>query len=375
MVPATPPGRLELMMKRLARGLAQGLVGMAFLGAAFVALGNQLGAERFWLLAFVQYLPFPIHLAPALIAVAASLALRPFWRLLALAALILVIGPVMGLELHAGEAAQGRRPVRVMTYNIKASLAALQPDGYARLAREVAAHDPDIVVAQDSGLPSALRRTLPSPADAVFGARHRYEHGQYTIASRYPLRECRPGTTAAGQPSDAYARCTVEIGGTAVDIFAVHFRTPRQALVATRREALEGVDDLEQNVADRMAQARDLALAVRAATHPVILGGDLNAPEASLVVRSLLDAGLRDAFSSAGSGYGYSYGHALPRPGFSFLRIDHVLVGPQIGVAACTVGGAGASQHRPVIADLLLSRPEATRTQASSAMAESTPHP
>lgn len=342
------------MIKALARGLAKGLVGLVFLGAAFLALGNQVGAERFWLLAFVQYLPYPVHLAPALLACASALALGRAWRLLAMTALVLVVWPVMGLELHAGEPPHGRQRLRVMTYNIKASLAALKPDGFARLAREVALHDPDILFAQDAHEPSAVRRLVPSPIEAVFGARQRYVHGQYTIASRYPLRDCAPGVTAAGQASEAFVRCTADIGGIAVDLFAVHLRTPRQALVATRREALDGIDDLQQNVADRMAQARDVAAAVRASRRPVILGGDLNAPEASLVVRTLLDAGLRDAFSSAGSGYGYSYGHALPRPGFSFLRIDHVLVGPGIGVAGCDVGGADASQHRPVIADLLL---------------------
>jgi len=342
------------MTKLLARGLAKGAVGIACLGAAFVALGNVVGAERFWLLAFVQYLPYPIHLAPALLACLCSLALGRLWRLAALAALVLVVWPVMGLELHAREPARGRPSVRVMTYNIKASLAALRPDGFARLAREVITHDPDILIAQDAHEHAATRRLVPSSSDAVYGTRQRYAWGQYTIASRYPLRDCAPGRTATGQPSDAFIRCTVDIRGTLVDVFAVHLRTPRQALVATRREALDGIDDLQQNVADRMAQARDVALAVRASTRPVILGGDLNAPEASLVVRSLLDVGLRDAFSSAGAGYGYTYGHSLPRPGFSFLRIDHVLVGPQFGVADCTVGGADASQHRPVIADLLL---------------------
>ena len=59
-------------------------------------------------------------------------------------------------------------------------------------------------------------------------------------------------------------------------------------------------------------------------------------------------------FATAGFGYGYSYGQAL-RTGFPFLRLDHVLVGAGIGVAASYVGAASASEHLPVIADLLLS--------------------
>ena len=104
----------------------------------------------------------------------------------------------------------------------------------------------------------------------------------------------------------------------------------------------------------RLSQAAELEQAIRAVRGAVIVGGDLNAPQPSLVVRRLLDAGLRDAFATAGFGYGYSYGQAL-RTGFPFLRLDHVLVGAGIGVAASYVGAASASEHLPVIADLLLS--------------------
>ena len=98
-----------------------------------------------------------------------------------------------------------------------------------------------------------------------------------------------------------------------------------------------------------------LVRGIVASAHPVILAGDLNADEHSPVVRSLLATGLRDAFGSAGLGYGYTYGHDL-RPGFSFLRIDHVLVAGSIGVRDCRVGGRDGSEHRPVIADLFVER-------------------
>jgi endonuclease/exonuclease/phosphatase family metal-dependent hydrolase len=72
-------------------------------------------------------------------------------------------------------------------------------------------------------------------------------------------------------------------------------------------------------------------------------------------MRALLRTGLRDAFSVAGLGYGYTYGHLLP-PHASFLRIDHILVSPQIAVLDCAVGRRGISPHRSVIADLALQR-------------------
>ena len=64
---------------------------------------------------------------------------------------------------------------------------------------------------------------------------------------------------------------------------------------------------------------------------------------------------LRDAFAAGGRGYGHTHGHSL-KPRFSFLRIDHILVSPSLGVRNCYVGSQYASQHRPVIADLLVRR-------------------
>lgn len=64
----------------------------------------------------------------------------------------------------------------------------------------------------------------------------------------------------------------------------------------------------------------------------------------------------RDAFRSAGVAFGYTHGHSL-RLRFSFLRIDHILVSGGIGLGNSFAGGDRASEHRPVIADLLL-RPQ-----------------
>jgi endonuclease/exonuclease/phosphatase (EEP) superfamily protein YafD len=136
----------------------------------------------------------------------------------------------------------------------------------------------------------------------------------------------------------------------------VHFASPREGLNAARHEGLDGIDDWRRNYGSRLTQAHALAADMRHALRPLIVAGDLNAPVSSPVLRSLLDTGLRDAHSSVGRGFGYSYGHDL-RPGFSFLRIDHILVSADVGLAGTHVGGRTASEHRPVIADLLLRRP------------------
>jgi endonuclease/exonuclease/phosphatase (EEP) superfamily protein YafD len=145
-------------------------------------------------------------------------------------------------------------------------------------------------------------RSAPKTARAV------YAFGQYVVASRFPLHGCKVGSIA--------------------------------------------YDEWRANAQDRMAQADMLAQTLANRQQPAIVAGDLNAPEQSLVVRTLLDTGLRDAFSSAGTGYGYSHGHSLRPHLFSTIRIDHILVSREIGVEDCFVGGKEGSEHRPVIADL-----------------------
>ena len=95
---------------------------------------------------------------------------------------------------------------------------------------------------------------------------------------------------------------------------------------------------------------------------PVIVAGDLNAPEASLVCATLKEAGLRDAFSEGGTGYGYTYGHLLfknrlPWLRISWMRIDHIMLNSRFSAQRCWTGSGQASDHRPVIADLVLNYP------------------
>ncbi len=346
-----------------AAALARVVVGAVFTVAGMVWVGYRLGPERFWPLALLQYLPYPILLVPAAVGVLCSWALGRGWRIVALAALAMVLGGAMGLAIPLPLAADERPRVRLMTWNIKASLASERPDGFAALARELDRHAPDIVVVQDAQELDS-HRGIGKPVAALFGDRHRFALGQFVIASRFPLRDCASGFASSGAAGQAWVRCTVAIGGSDVDLYNVHLRTPRLGLDATRRELLHGedggVEDLERNVAERLQQSRALAAAVRAGPRPAIVAGDLNAPPPSLVVRTLLKAGLRDAHAGAGLGFGFTYGHAF-RWRFSFLRIDHVLVGPAIGVAGSTTGGAQGSPHRPVIADLVLAGAGAAR--------------
>ena len=338
---------------KLIQRLARVVIVFAVTGVIVLVVGYRVGPEHFWFFALAQYVPFPAFLLPSLAALGLSLALGWGFRLAAALGLVLVMTSVMGLEFNRGEPGSGR--VRLMTYNIKDYVTTRRTGGLAEIAREINRHDPDIVVLQDAR--QVADADAPEEVLSILGDRRKFSFGQYVVASRFPLHDCGRRDIPFRQKAHTYVTCVVTANDTEFELVNVHFMTPRSGLAAVRADPLGAIGEWRENVSDRMTQAEELARNLRSHRRPVIVAGDLNAPETSLVVRRLLETGLRDAFAIAGVGYGHTWGHSL-RLGFSFLRIDHILVGPEFGVATCFVGGAAGSEHRPVIADLYLTRPE-----------------
>ena len=316
-----------------------------------ISVANQIGPERNWCFSFLQYIPYYFFLAPALGAFALSFVVSLRWQLMSFSSVVLIMTIVMGLEINKGDAGTAR--LRLMTYNVKDYVALDGGASLGDIAREVALHDPDILGLQDAGLLNEKWDAEREKLAILYGNRHVYTFGQYAVASRYRLRGCEPGYISYRNRTHTYVHCVVLTPHMQIDLYTVHLLTPRDGLNAVRQTLLSGIVDWQQNVDDRMTQADSLAKDLHKSIRPVILLGDLNAPEKSLVVRRLLQTGLKDAFSTSGVGYGYTYGHSL-KFGISFLRIDHILVSQSMGVENCFVGGKLASPHRPVIADVLL---------------------
>jgi endonuclease/exonuclease/phosphatase (EEP) superfamily protein YafD len=333
--------------------MGQLVVSAVAVGVVLVWLLLANDPESHAVLGLLLYVPYPVYLLPALVAVICSLILGWRWRVLALTSLLLVLTVLM--RPAWGHADEGYRRLRLMTYNVKAYLALNRPNGVAEVALEVLQHDPDVVVMQDAGQFLDERQSPPTALKTIFGQREVYVFGQYLVASRFPLKNCQPGLIPYNGQSHSFVHCVVSANGTDVDLVTVHFVTPRDGLNAARSSGVKGLGAWRDNMNKRLTQSGVLAEHLRLMKRPRIVAGDLNAPENSSVVRDLLSTGLRDAFASAGLGYGYTHGHSL-WPGISFLRIDHILVSEEIGVSDAFVGGKVASQHRPVIADLLLVR-------------------
>jgi endonuclease/exonuclease/phosphatase (EEP) superfamily protein YafD len=312
-----------------------------------------LGPERFWLSGAYLYVPYWMVLLPLIVVAGIAWPLGWRWRAAVFATLMIYIWPIMGF--NVGQADNGFGRIRLMTYNIKSYLIAGEVGGFDGVISEIRQHDPDIVVMQDaSSMLNWARQDNPQIVREVVGSRFVYSFGQYVVASKFPLRGCDVGSIAYNEQSHTFVHCIVTAHGQSVDLYTAHFVSPRDGLNAMRWGGIKGYEEWQGNVQDRMVQAEKLARTLTNRRLPAIVAGDLNAPEQSLVVRTLLDAGLRDAFSSAGRGYGYTHGHSLRPHLFSTTRIDHILVSQEIGVADSFVGGKEGSEHRPVIADLWL---------------------
>jgi vancomycin resistance protein VanJ len=324
-------------------------LGVTLWGYALVLAGitvnNWVGPDRWWLGTLNLYLPQWLWGLPALLLLPFCLWLARKWSWAPLLLLLWVGGPLMGLAWGTDEAAgETHGPnLRVMTYNIKYG----RRDMRAAIA-EIRAARPDLLLIQDAAA------TLRSDLGDLLKDWNVRSFGQYVIASRLALANPEVCWLPFTGERDTILRCDLSVGGSRVRVYDVHLLTPREGLSTIRQDAAgQGIEEMERNTSERLHQADALQAALQREKGPVIVTGDLNAPEQSLVCRKLREAGLRDAFSAAGRGYGYTYGHML-RFRHSFMRIDHIMVSSHWRVRSCRTGGGAGSDHRPVIADIAL---------------------
>ncbi len=326
--------------------------------AAITAL-NRFGADRWWFGALDLYLPQAMWLVPAVLLTFYSLRVARHWLWMPGLCALWVLGPIMGFcwSPQAPPEPADTLSVRIMTCNAKYG-----KHDIAALIGDIARYGPDVVLLQDAG------GSLSSPLGDCFRKWNVRSFGQYVIASRLPLSEAEVRWIAFPGEKQTCLRCRLHIGATAITIYNVHFQSPREGLNAFRTARKrpwylpEAIQQLENNAEARLAQARAIREFVRQEQGPVIVAGDLNSPDPSQVCLTLRDAGLHDAFAEGGRGYGYTYGHfllqhRLPWLQASWMRIDHIMLSAQLQSWHCRTGTGKASDHRPVIADLILKLP------------------
>ncbi len=254
--------------------------------------------------------------------------------------------------LTAALQATGSSNLRVMTFNIHAGHGDL-----SRIASVIDAASPDVVALQEVDVHWDARsgfvdqaRTLAAATgmDVRFAPIYQLpgttpdapmrEFG-VAVLSRLPITSWRNHAItrlstqdgAAGPaPAPGFLEATIRTSGGDVDVFVTHL-------------------DFRRDPAVRQMQVAEMLAVVKASSRPVILTGDMNAPPDAAEIRPLRQA-LRDVWNDSDGN-----GATFPAEGPS-RRIDFVLVSRDIEVRRARVVRTDASDHLPVVADLVLPR-------------------
>jgi endonuclease/exonuclease/phosphatase family metal-dependent hydrolase len=240
------------------------------------------------------------------------------------------------------------RALTVMTYNIRQGRDVAGVLDLARTAAVIRAQQPDLVALQEVGRhwsadsdardqPAELERLLEMPC--VFAANLDHDpvepggpRRQYGIAvlSVWPVLASRHillPRASADNEQRGLLELDVDVDGRPFRLHNTH---------------------LSVSADDRPLQVEALLAATDGVATADALVGDLNALPAAPELRPLF-ARLRDAWSLAGQGDGFTFPASTPR-----ARIDYVLVSPQVHVSAARVAPLQGSDHLALVAGLAL---------------------
>jgi endonuclease/exonuclease/phosphatase (EEP) superfamily protein YafD len=291
-----------------------------------------LGLERgFPMVAVLSWTPIAAAAAVLVVVVAAVLRQRAaaVVALLAAVALVAVVAP-RALGGPSGAEGGSGPSLRVLTTNMR--LGHGSPEALVRLVRR---QRPDVVSVQEltpaleheldeAGLTTVLPHTLLRPVPGGSGI------GLY---SRLPLE---PRSPPGGTVNPVLVAALRLPGAAPVELYAIHIPPPVH----------------DSRVSDWRADLRRVPRATP--DGPVrVLAGDFNATLDHAELRRVLDGGYEDAAAEVGAGLRATWprGRLLPP-----VTIDHVLADRRCGVRAVDVVAVPGSDHRAVLAELVLPR-------------------
>lgn len=246
--------------------------------------------------------------------------------------------------------ATGAMPLRVMTYNIRSGNGDL-----AGTAAAIRAESPDIVALQEVDVHWAARSAFADQATELgqrLGMQVRFapiyhvdsagapprEFG-VALLSRHPITVFRNDTLTRLSTQDAHPvptrmpgllEATIDVRGTTVHVFDTHL-------------------DYRKDPAVRRAQVAEMLAQIDARPGATLVFGDMNAPPDAPELQPIR-ARLHDAWDPS-LGPGFTYPAEAPTE-----RIDYILVSSDFRVRRVTVPATQASDHRPVMAELELTR-------------------
>jgi len=242
------------------------------------------------------------------------------------------------------------RSLRVMTYNIQAGGGDL-----SRIAETIRGSGADLVALQEVDVHWGARSSFADQATALanrLGMQSRFapiyrlpgenasaparEYG-VALLSKYPIVAWRNNTLtrlstqaegAPPAPMPGFLEATIDVRGVRVRVFNTHL-------------------DYRPDPAVRRQQVAETLAIVGDASAPTLLFGDLNAPPSAPELQPLLDR-LRDSWTASADS-GFTYPATAP-----VKRIDYVLSSKHFRVRTASVPESQASDHRPVVVNLVV---------------------
>jgi len=238
--------------------------------------------------------------------------------------------------------------VRVVSINCAA--------GDKRAAAEVIPYHPDIVLLQETlerqETVELARRLFGKDAGIARGVGARSPDRANTPRLRRSRAHIARGRVRAvplkGLVPFAFIQAHVRLtSGMSAEVFSVHFQPPVVRFDIWSPACWR--DHAEKREVHR-EQARELAQEIASipVTRPVIVGGDFNVPGGDGAVRAFAPR-LRDTFKQGGRGWGDTVLNDM-----SVLRFDQIWASEQFRAANVVARMTKHSDHRMVIADLVL---------------------
>ncbi|HEY9228132.1 MAG TPA: endonuclease/exonuclease/phosphatase family protein [Gemmatimonadaceae bacterium] len=233
--------------------------------------------------------------------------------------------------------------LKVLVYNVHAGKDAKGVDNLQRVADVVKASGADVVLLQEVDKGTRRSGKVDQPSEyakrtgfhAAFGRSLDYDGGEYGIAilSRWPMR----GDTAIHLPVEPPQERS---GGSHEP------RVAMRAIVASPYGELLFLNTHIDASGDERWRLQEIQTIIPLAKtrSTAFVGGDFNSTPESAVQQQLRASGLRDSWTTCGTGNGLSYPADVP-----VKRIDYLFL---TGAAECTHAEVlvnEASDHRPVL--------------------------
>jgi endonuclease/exonuclease/phosphatase family metal-dependent hydrolase len=275
----------------------------------------------------------PLLVPPALLALGIGLRQRR-WTLAVLSgatagAFLWSTIPAIGVPAHVPPPGGTPPALRLFNANLHAANPAVAP-----IAEEIRAAAPDLVTLQEVD-PDGAAGLLRSGVAARFPYRVtevRYGASGIALWSRFPLAESQV-LDLGGMP---FIRATVVLGARRLRFYTFHVVAPVGEDRARWKAQLRGIDE-----------------ELRRERRPLVVAGDFNATRHHPSFRRLLSHRLADAHEQRGRGWATTWPRdRWPLP--PLMRLDHVLVTPEVTVQSVREGVGRGSDHRPIVADLVL---------------------